>query len=148
MEIIHELETKRDIRVNVTAMMSAQQCFLAAMAGATWVSIFGGRVNNMGYNACDEITKSYPSIKWSLENGGKEEDFLGFIYPWFFPRKNIEDYLTETMKISEYQSELSEKILEISKIYNLNFKRRLLLGDYDSTLQLLYISPDTMEDSL
>jgi protoporphyrinogen oxidase len=38
--------------------------------------------------ACDEIAKSYPSIKWSLENGGKEEDFLGFIYPWFFPRKN------------------------------------------------------------
>ncbi|MAW09564.1 MAG: phosphoheptose isomerase [Flavobacteriaceae bacterium] len=31
-------------------------------------------------------------------------------------KKNIEDYLTETMKISEYQSELSEKILEISKI--------------------------------
>ena len=28
LEIIHELETKRDIRVNVTAMMSAQQCFL------------------------------------------------------------------------------------------------------------------------
>jgi transaldolase len=57
MELIHELETKHDIRVNVTAMMSAQQCFLAAMAGATYVSIFGGRVNNMGYNSCDEIVK-------------------------------------------------------------------------------------------
>ena len=56
-EIIHELETKHDIRVNVTAMMSAQQCFLAALAGATYVSIFGGRVNNMGYNSCGEITK-------------------------------------------------------------------------------------------
>ena len=56
-EVIHELETKHNIRVNVTAMMSAQQCLLAAMAGATYVSIFGGRVNNMGYNACDEITK-------------------------------------------------------------------------------------------
>ena len=38
-------------------MMSAQQCFIAAMAGATWVSIFGGRVNNMGYNACIEISR-------------------------------------------------------------------------------------------
>jgi transaldolase len=57
LETIHELETKLDIRVNVTAMMSAQQCLLAAMAGATYVSIFGGRVNNMGYNSCDEITK-------------------------------------------------------------------------------------------
>jgi len=35
--------------------MSAQQCFLAAMAGATYVSLFGGRVNNMGYNVCSEV---------------------------------------------------------------------------------------------
>jgi len=57
MEIIHELETRHDLRVNVTAMMSAQQCFLAALAGASYVSLFGGRVNNMGYNVCGEITK-------------------------------------------------------------------------------------------
>lgn len=57
LEVIHQLENDKDIRVNVTAMMSAQQCFLAAMAGATWVSIFGGRVNNMGYNSCNEISK-------------------------------------------------------------------------------------------
>ena len=57
LEVIHELEEKRDIRINVTAMMSAQQCLLAAMAGATYVSLFGGRVNNMGYNACEEISK-------------------------------------------------------------------------------------------
>ena len=55
--VIHELESEHDIRVNVTAMMSAQQCFMAAMAGATYVSIFGGRVNNMGYNACGEIKR-------------------------------------------------------------------------------------------
>jgi transaldolase len=41
----------------VTAMMSAQQCLLAAMAGASYVSIFGGRVNNMGYNVNEEIVK-------------------------------------------------------------------------------------------
>jgi len=57
LEIIHELETKHNVRVNVTAMMSAQQCLLAAMAGASYVSIFGGRVNNMGYNCIDEIKK-------------------------------------------------------------------------------------------
>ena len=57
MELVHDLETAHDIRVNVTAMMSAQQCFLAALAGATYVSIFGGRVNNMGYNACGEIAR-------------------------------------------------------------------------------------------
>ncbi len=56
-EIIHELESKLDIRVNVTAMMSAQQGFLASLAGGTYVSIFGGRVNNMGYNVCTEISR-------------------------------------------------------------------------------------------
>ena len=58
LEIVHNLETKHDIRVNVTAMMSAQQCLLAALAGATYVSIFGGRVNNMGYNCIEEIRKA------------------------------------------------------------------------------------------
>ena len=57
LEVVHELENKHNVRVNTTAMMSAQQCFLAALAGATYVSIFGGRVNNMGYNCCEEIKK-------------------------------------------------------------------------------------------
>ena len=57
LEVVHELETRYDIRVNVTAMMSAQQCFLAALAGASYVSLFGGRVNDMGYHVCDEITR-------------------------------------------------------------------------------------------
>jgi transaldolase len=57
LEVIHELATKYKIRVNATAMMSAQQCFVAAMAGASYVSIFGGRVNNMGYNVCGELSR-------------------------------------------------------------------------------------------
>lgn len=57
MAVIHELETKHNIRVNVTAMMSAQQCFVAALAGASYVSILAGRVNNMGYNSVEEIKK-------------------------------------------------------------------------------------------
>jgi len=57
MEVIHELENKRNIPVNATAMMSAQQCFTAALAGASWVSIFGGRVNDMGYDSVAEIVK-------------------------------------------------------------------------------------------
>jgi transaldolase len=57
LRLVHELEAKHDIRVNVTAMMSAQQCLLAAMAGATYVSIFGGRVNNMGYDSRQEVQR-------------------------------------------------------------------------------------------
>lgn len=56
-EVVHELETKHNVRVNTTAMMSAQQCIIAAFAGSTFVSLFGGRVNNMGYNCIDEIIK-------------------------------------------------------------------------------------------
>lgn len=37
--------------------MSAQQCFLAALTGATYLSIFGGPVNNMAYNGPGEIAK-------------------------------------------------------------------------------------------
>jgi transaldolase len=55
--VIQELSNRHNIIINATAMMSAQQCLLAAMAGASYVSIFGGRVNNMGYNVCDEIRK-------------------------------------------------------------------------------------------
>ncbi len=57
LRLVHDLETKENIRVNVTAMMSAQQCLLAAMAGATYVSIFGGRVNNMGYDSRQEVRR-------------------------------------------------------------------------------------------
>lgn len=57
LEVVHELEHKHNIRVNVTAMMSAQQCYIAALAGASYVSILSGRVNNMGYNSIEEIKK-------------------------------------------------------------------------------------------
>lgn len=57
LQLVHELETQVNIRVNVTAMMSAQQCLLAAMAGATYVSLFGGRVNNMGYDSRQEVRR-------------------------------------------------------------------------------------------
>jgi len=55
--VINELTHVHKLSINATAMMSAQQCLLAALAGASYVSIFGGRVNNMGYNVCDEIRK-------------------------------------------------------------------------------------------
>lgn len=58
LEVINQLENQHDIRVNATAIMSAQQCFLAALAGATYVSLFAGRVNNMGYNCVTELKKA------------------------------------------------------------------------------------------
>ena len=57
LKIVHELESKYSTRVNVTAMMSVQQCFLAAQAGASYVSLFCGRISNMGYDSSSEIKK-------------------------------------------------------------------------------------------
>src|SRR3990167_4888784 len=57
LEVVHALESS-GIRVNVTACMAAQQCMLAAMAGATYVSLFGGRVANMGYEPAKEVHKA------------------------------------------------------------------------------------------
>ena len=76
--LVNELANKHKISVNVTAMMSAQQCILAALAGASYVSIFGGRVNNMGYNVCDEIYKlrkvlDYQGLKAKIIIGSTRE---------------------------------------------------------------------------
>lgn len=43
--------TKEGIKVNVTATMSFGQVILATKAGATYVSIFAGRVSDEGHNA-------------------------------------------------------------------------------------------------
>lgn len=76
--VIHELTSKHKIQVNATAMMSAQQCLLAAMAGAAYVSLFGGRVNNMGYNSNNEIKKlrkvlDYQGLKSKIIIGSTRE---------------------------------------------------------------------------
>ncbi|MBI1952802.1 MAG: transaldolase [Candidatus Omnitrophica bacterium] len=57
LRLVHELESRRNIRINVTAMMSAQQGLLAASAGASFVSLFGGRINDMGHDAKAEIRR-------------------------------------------------------------------------------------------
>jgi len=43
--------TERGIKTNVTAVMSMKQAVLAAKAGATYVSLFWGRIEDMGYDA-------------------------------------------------------------------------------------------------
>ena len=52
--VVKTLETS-GIRVNVTAMMSFGQMMLAAKAGATYISLFGGRVADEGQPQGDVI---------------------------------------------------------------------------------------------
>jgi transaldolase len=49
LEITHRL-ARAGTRVNVTACMSSNQTYLASQAGASYVSIFAGRVRDMGYD--------------------------------------------------------------------------------------------------
>ncbi|HEX3769473.1 MAG TPA: transaldolase family protein [Polyangiaceae bacterium] len=49
LRVLHQL-AKKGVKTNVTCLMAMNQAYLAALAGATYVSIFSGRVRDMGYN--------------------------------------------------------------------------------------------------
>jgi transaldolase len=49
LKVLHQL-TKKGVKTNVTCLMAMNQAYLAALAGATYVSIFSGRVQDMGYD--------------------------------------------------------------------------------------------------
>jgi transaldolase len=49
LRVLHQL-AKRNVKTNVTCLMAMNQAYLAALAGATYVSIFSGRVRDMGYD--------------------------------------------------------------------------------------------------
>src|SRR5690242_12711911 len=50
LKVIAELR-RRDIRVNCTCCMSFNQAYMAALAGASYVSLFYGRIRDTGYDA-------------------------------------------------------------------------------------------------
>lgn len=47
--------SKEGIKTNVTACMTTKQAILAAKAGATFVSLFWGRIEDMGHDAYKEV---------------------------------------------------------------------------------------------
>jgi transaldolase len=49
LRVLHQL-VKKGVHTNVTCLMSFNQAYLAALAGATYVSLFSGRVRDMGYD--------------------------------------------------------------------------------------------------
>jgi len=49
LRVLHRL-VKKGVKTNVTCLMAMNQAYLAALAGATYVSIFSGRVRDMGYD--------------------------------------------------------------------------------------------------
>jgi len=49
LRVLHQL-SKRNIKTNVTCLMAMNQAYMAALGGATYVSLFSGRVRDMGYD--------------------------------------------------------------------------------------------------
>jgi transaldolase len=121
LRVVHELETVHNIRVNVTAMMSAQQCLLAALSGATYVSIFGGRVNNMGYNCVEEIRKARAVLD---DQGLKSKIIVGStrevlnVIEWLEAGAHIVTVVPELLKgmiVHPYSKETVQMFLEDAK---------------------------------
>jgi len=49
LHVLHKLAQK-GVHTNVTCLMSFNQAYLASLAGATYVSLFSGRIRDMGYD--------------------------------------------------------------------------------------------------
>jgi transaldolase len=58
LRVINTLERHDKTPVNVTCIMSFNQAYLSALAGATYVSIFSGRVRDMGYEPARVIEQT------------------------------------------------------------------------------------------
>jgi len=118
LQLVHRLEAEEDIRVNVTAMMSAPQCLLAAAAGATYVSLFAGRVNNMGYDSRQEIRR----LRMLLDAFGSPAKIIAGstrealnIIEWFEAGADIVTAvpsLLEVMLVHPYSKETVRQFLE------------------------------------
>lgn len=73
--VIRQLE-KEGIKVNATVALSFGQVMLAAKAGATYISIFAGRVGDEGGDAAELITNS---VSWLERWGYTSEIIVGSI---------------------------------------------------------------------
>jgi transaldolase len=73
--VIAELR-RRDIRVNCTCCMSYNQAIMAARAGANYVSLFWGRIRDIGYDAGSVVRQVHQTLR---EWGGAAEIIVGSI---------------------------------------------------------------------
>lgn len=62
MKVVRQLK-KEGIRTNVTLMFSATQALIAAKAGATYLSIFVGRVDDMATDGMDAINDAVDMVQ-------------------------------------------------------------------------------------
>ena len=58
LEAVSLLERQRDVRVNVTCIVSPNQALLALLAGASYVSLFTGRIADLGADPAAAIART------------------------------------------------------------------------------------------
>ena len=73
--VINQLE-KLGIKVNATAIMSFGQVILAAKSGATYISLFAGRIADEGGNSNEVIAET---VQWLGRWGSSSELIVGSI---------------------------------------------------------------------
>lgn len=83
LDVVREL-VRDGIKVNVTACLSFGQVVLAAKAGATYVSIFGGRIADEGHDASQVV-----------------RDSATWLAAWKYPSKIIVGSIREVYNIHE-----------------------------------------------
>jgi transaldolase len=75
LRVTHQL-TARGVATNVTCMMSFNQVYLATQAGASYVSIFSGRVRDTGYDVRPTIAQAREQIE---REGSEAQIIVGSI---------------------------------------------------------------------
>jgi len=75
LKVVAELR-KRDIMVNCTCCMSFNQAYMAALAGANFVSLFYGRIKDIGYDARSVVEQTARAFR---EGGIRSEIIVGSI---------------------------------------------------------------------
>lgn len=61
LKVLHQL-VQHGVATNVTCMMNFNQAYLAALAGATYISVFSGRVRDMGYDVRPIVRETRASL--------------------------------------------------------------------------------------
>jgi transaldolase len=107
--VIRELEGN-NIKVNATAVMSFGQVMLAAKVGATYISIFAGRIADEGGNSSMVIAES---AKWLKEWGYKSQIIVGSI-------RSVGDIINAALSGAHIIT-IPPQYLE--KLYNHNYTR-------------------------
>src|SRR6266478_5694028 len=127
--VIHRL-SKEGIAVNATAILSFNQAMLAAKAGATYVSIFAGRVADEGNDPCVVIRNvrkwmddwAHPaqiivgSIRtlMDIQNAALSGAHIITIPPQFLPKMVDHRYTRE--KVRQFVEDAEKTLKEMNKV--------------------------------